>query len=288
MLRKFLSCVAAIVVLVIAVVPAYAYTTGTPVFYAPITFDSLRTGSSYQLSNAWDFNRVSSGMDVVNLPNFTAIPQIGSYSQANGYASGSVEIYGANSGFQLKGSDQIVVLSQLSSLEIYFGFDGDMLGKVSYSADVMLSGKSGDIYVFDSYLIGGSRDVSGSVAIGEMIANDIADYTNEPYAYIRDLTITVTWADDTIDAPVYEILMHYYQYPQIAVSDWLNRQRLTHTTVVSVSPGSDNFDTVAWMDDLLDGLFAFQLMPGVTIGGLFAIGVGLGILYLFLKIVQAG
>lgn len=287
-MRKFFSLMAAIVILALSVVPAFAYTTGTPVYYAPITFDSLRTGTSYQLSNAWDFNRVSANMREISLPNFTALATIGSFSQTDGYAIGDVEIYGANSGFQLHGSDQIVVLDQLRSLVIYYGIDGDMQGKVSYSADLMIPSKSGDTYVLNANLIGGSRDVIGSVMIGEMIANDIADYTNEPYAYIRNLTITVIWDDDTIDAPIYDIRMHYYQNPQIQVVDWFNRQRLEHTTVVSVNPDDSTFDPVAWLDMILDSFFSFQLMPGVTIGGLFSIAIAIGILFIFLKIVQAG
>lgn len=288
MLRNLLCCVAVLFILAFTAAPAFAYTTGTPVYYAPITFDSLRTGSSYQISSAWDFNRVSQINQDIVFPTYEVHASVGSYSQTDGYAWSTFEVYGASSGFQLHGSDQIVTLSLLSSFEIYFGIDGDMQGRVSYSGELMMPGRSGDAYVLDSYLIGGSRDSTGYLNVGQMIATDISEYTNEPYAYIRNLVITVTWADDTVDPPVYDIRMHYYQAPQIQVTDWFDRQRLEHTTVVSINPGEETFNPVAWLDNILQAFFDFELMPGISVRGLFAIGIAIGILLLFLKIVQAG
>lgn len=123
-----------------------------------------------------------------------------------------------------------------------------------------------------------SRDIYDvrSFGVYESISNLDINFATSRYIYFFRLEITASFSGSL------SRLRYRYQY----IDDPLGLQ--TFVQWYNIGGSSQTFSISSFLTNSVGGFFNFQLLPGITIGGLFTIVVGLGLLVAILKIFMGG
>lgn len=138
--------------------------------------------------------------------------------------------------------------------------------------------------IFNSSSLGDSGfDISPRASVKSLYNYLPTAVTSSDLIYFSDFTTSITLQSGS-ELPEYAIMDIYY----VPVNNTVTFHDYYNNYFPGYRYDLDSIDFTSWLVNSISGFFNFQFMPGITIGGLFAFVVSIGIFVAFLRYFAGG
>lgn len=290
MLRKLVVVLSILLILVAIAVPCMAYGSGDIYYFTALQFDSLTNSDG---SYAWQGNCFAFNSSMVNLDcgNYYMIG--GCFKNSAGAFVSQWDIY-TEQRFTLYSAAQLIDAAALRTFTVGFGDDLEIGGTIDFSFNVDVMIKRNNRWVLKSYPLSGFFIVpSGTEEVynlGDELLREIQRVYTGDLIMISNLTLTFNIDTDggLEDPPCIAFSSRstpdFNQY----YAAWLDSFSMESLVEYTVIDEDGDLNPVGWLGSVLDGVWSFPVVPGFTLGDLGLILLGIGILFVFLKLFGGG
>ena len=277
MVKKILSILLCLVLVLGLVVSVSAAGTGSTVYYSVVPFEKVQWGLGYRIFDSFAGNSAGEGSGyTVGGRNCTQVVSSSSTRV-------DVDVYGPGEApVRFYASDIVVDLNKLQQLEFSrdpLEYEANTTVNVSFTVEKMVV--SSGRWVPESKTFSFSSTDAGSVDISQDVIVYVASFTTSKVVFFKEFSVVVSGGPVGLEDPAPTgVIVSSTSSPR-SVDSWL----LGYIMGTSSSGGAPAVSSlVDWLVQSVGAFLDFELFPGMSINGILQFIVVVGFVFWFITL----